>query len=86
MENLSGGSARCRGLFTLDFVQPRERHEVDYSRDVAPILSANCLECHRSGDVAPFPLQTYEEVKRRARMIASVCSTLSERELTRWLP
>jgi len=47
---------------------------ITYNRDVAPILSANCLECHREDDVGPFSLQTYADAKRRARMLATVCS------------
>lgn len=43
-----------------------------YARHVAPILNANCIECHRSEGIGPFPLESYEEVKARARMIAHV--------------
>lgn len=46
---------------------------VTYTRDVAPILNANCVDCHRAGDVGPFPLQTHADARRRARMIAQVC-------------
>ncbi|HEX6882150.1 MAG TPA: redoxin family protein [Planctomycetota bacterium] len=45
---------------------------VTYHRDVAPILNANCVECHRAGDVGPFPLGTFAEAQRRARTIAEV--------------
>lgn len=46
-------------------------------RDVAPILAANCLECHRTGDVAPFALSTYEDARRRARTLAEVTEARS---------
>ncbi len=49
--------------------------DVTYHRDVAPILNANCVECHRDGDVGPFALDTYEDARRRARMIAQVTGT-----------
>lgn len=48
--------------------------EVSYHREVAPILAASCVECHRDGDVAPFPLTSYEDARRRAKTIAEVCS------------
>jgi len=48
--------------------------DVTYSRDIAPILSANCVGCHRPNDVAPFPLQTYEQASKRAKMLAMVTS------------
>ncbi|MEM9381433.1 MAG: redoxin domain-containing protein [Planctomycetota bacterium] len=54
---------------------------VTYWRDVAPILSANCVECHRAGSVGPFQLETHAQAKRRARMIARVCE---ERLMPPW--
>ena len=29
---------------------------VSFIADVAPILNANCVQCHRAGEIAPFPL------------------------------
>ena len=46
--------------------------QVTFTRHIAPIIAANCAECHRQGSVAPFPLEIYEQVKRRARMISFV--------------
>ena len=43
-----------------------------FNRDVAPLLYENCATCHRTGEVAPFPLLTYEDAARRASIIASV--------------
>jgi mono/diheme cytochrome c family protein len=42
---------------------------VTYSRDVAPILQANCQECHRPGGIGPFSLLTYQDAKARAEVI-----------------
>lgn len=50
---------------------------VTYHRDVAPVLAANCVECHRTGDVGPFALEDYDQAKRRARMMAQVVKTRS---------
>jgi hypothetical protein len=47
---------------------------VTFAKDVAPILKKHCQECHRPGTVAPFALQTYEEVKGRAQTLAEVVS------------
>ena len=47
---------------------------VSYTRDVAPVIYANCTGCHRPGESAPFSLITYEDVRRRARTIV-FCST-----------
>ena len=44
--------------------------EVTWTRHVAPLLRANCVECHRAGGIAPFSLEGYENAKRWHRMIA----------------
>jgi hypothetical protein len=45
---------------------------VTWTRDVAPIVWKSCTSCHRAGEVAPFALQTYIDVKKRARDIVTV--------------
>ena len=43
-----------------------------FTKDVAPILFDACVSCHRAGGPGPFPLTTYDEVRRRATQIAQV--------------
>ena len=43
-----------------------------YSKDVAPIFAASCVQCHRPGDIAPMSLLTYEEVRPWAKSIRNV--------------
>ena len=43
-----------------------------FARDVAPIVYQNCVTCHRTGQVAPFALETYADVSGRARQMAAV--------------
>ena len=48
--------------------------DVTFSKDVAPILQANCEICHRPASVGPMSLMTYQEVRRyasRARDLVS---------------
>ena len=40
-----------------------------FSRDIAPILYKNCAGCHRTGEIAPMSLLTYEEARPWARSI-----------------
>ena len=40
-----------------------------YTRDIAPILAANCVECHQAGGVAPFALGTWEQASQRYGML-----------------
>jgi hypothetical protein len=42
-----------------------------FSHDVAPILYANCVTCHRAGEIAPMSLITYQESRPWARSIAN---------------
>jgi len=46
-----------------------------FARDIAPILFANCVECHRSGEIAPMSLLTYGEVRPWAKAILREVST-----------
>ncbi len=54
-----------------------------YSRDIAPLLQANCVQCHRDGEVAPFPLVSYADAARRARQIVKVTQS---RFMPPWKP
>ena len=44
--------------------------EVTYNRHIAPLLEANCVECHRDGGIAPFSLAGYGNAKRWHRMVS----------------
>ncbi len=54
-----------------------------FSHDVAPIIYQNCAICHHTGGSGPFPLITYQEVKKHARQIAAVARS---RYMPPWLP
>ena len=58
------------------------RH-VTFNRDVAPIVYQYCSACHRPGEAGPFPLLTYQDVKKHGRQIAAVTQT---RFMPPWLP
>jgi len=45
---------------------------VTFNKQIAPILFRQCVECHRPGEVAPFSLLTYEDAKKRSKMIRTV--------------
>jgi hypothetical protein len=54
-----------------------------FTHDIAPIVARNCAPCHQAGEAAPFPLLTYEDVKKRAPQIAAVTRS---RYMPPWLP
>jgi Tol biopolymer transport system component len=46
--------------------------KVTFSENIAPIVYDNCVTCHRPGEAAPFSLISYEDVKKRGTLIATV--------------
>jgi hypothetical protein len=46
--------------------------KVTYFDDIQPIIYKNCVSCHRTGHVAPFPLTSFEDVNKRALLISRV--------------
>jgi hypothetical protein len=48
---------------------------VTFTEHVAPILFDNCTTCHRPGEAAPFTLMSYEDARRRGRLLAAVTAS-----------
>ena len=46
-----------------------DAQEVTFTRDVAPILYENCVQCHRPGSFAPMSLLTYETARLYAPLM-----------------
>ena len=53
--------------------------KVSWDREIAPIVEARCVSCHRAGGRAPMALTTYEEARPWAKAI-------KEEVLTRRMP
>lgn len=43
-----------------------------FTDTIAPILYENCVTCHRPGEAAPFSLISYDEVRKRGALLATV--------------
>jgi len=43
-----------------------------FNHDIAPIVFSHCSSCHHPGQVAPFPLLSYADVKKRGTQIGVV--------------
>lgn len=61
--------------FLLSLAYISVAQQVTYYEHVAPIIADNCLQCHRRGDVAPFPLETYKDIASKAKLIKFVVET-----------
>jgi hypothetical protein len=57
--------------------------EVTFSRDIAPILYEHCIQCHRDGESAPFPLVSYADAVQRGPRMAEATSA---RAMPPWQP
>jgi len=55
--------------------------DVTFTRDVAPILHAKCVACHRAGEVAPMALLTYQDARPWARAIKD---KVASRQMPPW--
>jgi len=54
-----------------------------FNKDVAPIVFARCAPCHRPGEIGPFTLTSYSDVKQRVTQIADVTA---RRVMPPWKP
>ncbi|RSK36010.1 T9SS type A sorting domain-containing protein [Hymenobacter metallilatus] len=64
-------------LFSAFFLLPalaaaQAPQALNYSEHIAPIVYAHCTPCHRAGEVAPFPLTSYQEVASHGQTIKFV--------------
>jgi len=61
------------GLITVGIIKLLNKSDnVTFSEQIAPIIYKNCTSCHRPGSDAPFDLITYEDCKKRAKLIQQV--------------
>ena len=49
--------------------EPSLTPTVTFNKDIAPLIFQNCSACHHPGEVAPFSLLSYDDVKKRAKQI-----------------
>src|SRR5258708_28887730 len=55
----------------------------NFSKDIAPVVQAKCMQCHRPGDIAPFSIRGYDDMVTWADDIQRV---LSEKSMPPWKP
>src|SRR5690349_7252401 len=73
----------CWGYLVLGVACAWAAPPVTFNQKISPIIYRNCSPCHRPGESAPFSLLSYDDVKRRASLIASVTK---RRYMPPWLP
>ena len=66
---LAAGAVLIAGNTSTTTQVNRGNNTPTFTKDIAPILQANCQECHRPGQIAPMSLLTYEQVRPWAKAI-----------------
>ncbi len=61
--------------------KPNENSTVTYSNQISRIFQKNCVSCHRAGEIAPFTLESYEDVLGWGPMIEEV---IREQRMPPW--
>ena len=61
--------------------RPRTAGGPTFHRDVAPILLRRCAECHRPGEIGPFPLLDLADARSKAKTIRR---SVEERRMPPW--
>src|SRR6202521_793968 len=56
---------------------------VTFNKDIAPIVFEHCAPCHRPGEIGPFSLLSYDDVRQHATQIALVTG---QRVMPPWKP
>ena len=51
------------GIAPFSFLFAQQANTINFAEHVAPIIYANCVECHRPGSIAPMSLLDYETVR-----------------------
>jgi mono/diheme cytochrome c family protein len=62
---------------------PAQAAAPTFTKDVAPIVWNHCASCHHAGEVAPFTLTSYNDVKKRAKQIVKITR---DRVMPPWKP
>jgi tetratricopeptide (TPR) repeat protein len=70
-------------VVVLSAVPARAAEPVTFNKDIAPIVFEHCTSCHRPGEVAPFGLETYRDVRQRMTLVADVTK---RRTMPPWKP
>lgn len=58
-------------------------NNITFAEHIAPLVFDNCTTCHRPGQVAPFSLANYADVRKRAKTMLRV---MEDRYMPPWQP
>src|SRR4029078_7796200 len=62
-------------VFGAAALLPPAPASITFSETIAPILYENCVTCHRPGEAAPFSLISYEDARKKGKLMAKVTAS-----------
>lgn len=68
-QEVSMARTPATGCLITKLASPKADAEITYSNQISRLLNKHCVECHRTGEIAPFSLTDYSEVVGWAEMI-----------------
>ncbi|MGL4552970.1 MAG: thioredoxin family protein, partial [Gemmataceae bacterium] len=71
---VSVASTDAPGCLIARTIKLKADGAVTFAKHVAPVLQNRCQECHRTGQVGPMPLVTFEDAVSWSEMIREVVS------------
>ncbi len=74
---------QCFSILLILFLHDTSAQTPTFNGDVASIIFNNCVVCHRSGNIAPFPMTNYAEVTAVA---SSLTDAVNQRRMPPWMP
>ncbi len=73
---LSGSSpGGAHALASDSLYKPSPKGALTYTKTIAGIVAIHCVSYHKSGEIGPFPLDSYIEVKKRAKQIEQLTAS-----------
>ncbi|MFT4518133.1 MAG: peroxiredoxin [Halioglobus sp.] len=75
-ETIAANSMASPGcLISFPGRDQHEKNPISYSKDVAPILETNCVNCHHEGGIGPWSMNNHAMVQGWSRMMKEVLMT-----------
>jgi peroxiredoxin len=71
---VSVATTEAPGCLIARAIKPKADGAVTFTKHVAKVLQNRCQECHRTGQVAPMPLVSFEDAVSWSEMIREVVS------------
>jgi peroxiredoxin len=81
-QNVSVAQTTAVGCHIGRIPKPQADARVTYTEHISRVLQDRCVSCHRPGEIAPFPLTSYQEA---AGWAETICEVVDQSRMPPWL-